>query len=52
MSRKRLLISIAAASLLAIGVAACGGGDTKTVTEHGHRQARRHAGGSADRARR
>src|SRR3954469_35822 len=32
MSLKRLLISIAAASLLAIGVAACGG-DTKTVTQ-------------------
>ena len=39
MSLKRLLISIAAASLLAVGVAACGG-DTKTVTE----QARRRAG--------
>src|SRR5258705_9690547 len=32
MSLKRLLISVAAASLLAIGVAACGG-DTKTVTQ-------------------
>ena len=32
MSLKRLLISLAAASLLAIGVAACGG-DTKTVTQ-------------------
>ena len=32
MSRKRLLISIGAAALLAIGLAACGGGDTKTVT--------------------
>ena len=32
MSRKRLLISIAAAGLLAVGVAACGGSDTKTVT--------------------
>jgi ribose transport system substrate-binding protein len=32
MSRKRLLISIAAVGLLAVGVAACGGGDTKTVT--------------------
>ena len=31
MSLKRLLISFAAAALLAIGVAACGG-DTKTVT--------------------
>ena len=29
---RRPLISIAAASLLAIGVAACGGSDTKTVT--------------------
>ena len=34
MSLKRLRISIAAAALLAIGVAACGGGDTKTVTVH------------------
>jgi ribose transport system substrate-binding protein len=33
MSLKRLSISIAAAMLLAIGAAACGGGDTKTVTE-------------------
>jgi ribose transport system substrate-binding protein len=32
MSLKRLLVSIAAASLLAVGVAACGG-STKTVTE-------------------
>ena len=32
MSRLRLLICIAAASLLAVGVAACGG-ETKTVTE-------------------
>ena len=32
MSLTRLLISIAAASLLAVGVAACGG-ETKTVTE-------------------
>jgi ribose transport system substrate-binding protein len=33
MSLKRLTISFAAAMLLAIGAAACGGGDTKTVTE-------------------
>ena len=32
MSLKRLCISIAAAALLAVGVAACGGGDTETVT--------------------
>jgi ribose transport system substrate-binding protein len=32
MSLKRLCISIAAAALLAMGVAACGGGDTETVT--------------------
>jgi ribose transport system substrate-binding protein len=32
MSRKRLLISIAAASLLAIGAAGCMGDDTETVT--------------------
>jgi ribose transport system substrate-binding protein len=32
MSLTRLLISIAAASLLALGVAACGGSKTKTVT--------------------
>lgn len=32
MSLNRLPISIAAAALLALGVAACGGGDTKTVT--------------------
>ena len=35
MSLKRLLIPIAAAALLALGVAACGGGDTKTVTVTG-----------------
>jgi ribose transport system substrate-binding protein len=33
MSLRRLPLTIAAAMLLAIGVAACGGGDTKTVTE-------------------
>jgi ribose transport system substrate-binding protein len=33
MSLKRLSFTIVAALLLAIGVAACGGGDTKTVTE-------------------
>ena len=32
MSLKRLCISTAAAALLAVGVAACGGGDTETVT--------------------
>jgi ribose transport system substrate-binding protein len=32
MSRKRLLISIAAVGLLAVGLAACGSSDTKTVT--------------------
>jgi ribose transport system substrate-binding protein len=32
MSLKRLLITIAAAALLAVGVAACGGTETKTVT--------------------
>ena len=32
MSLTRRLIPLAAASLLALGVAACGGGDTKTVT--------------------
>jgi ribose transport system substrate-binding protein len=33
MSLRRLSVSIAAGSLLALGVAACGGDDTKTVTE-------------------
>jgi ribose transport system substrate-binding protein len=33
MSLRRLLLTIAAAGLLAVGIAACGGGDTKTVTE-------------------
>jgi ribose transport system substrate-binding protein len=32
MSLRRLCITTAAAALLAVGVAACGGGDTKTVT--------------------
>ena len=45
MSLKRLPLTIVAAGLLAIGVAACGG-DTKTVTE----QAAAPAGGTADEA--
>ena len=33
MSLKRLIVTLAGSALLAIGVAACGGGDTKTVTQ-------------------
>ena len=36
MSLKRLSISIAAAALLAIGVAACGGDDDQDGDRHGH----------------